>query len=338
MSQQQPVGFGNSSMAAPAYSSSSNPPINAYGRTSSISSTSSSNNTNTPTPMQPDPYSHGNHALPNPYNPYQRQFAQQHGHYPVPQQPHHSRHDSQQSYYNSNYTFQPSSSMLPSSNDTPKSSNVNPSFSMNQLNYKYQLAPQQQQQQPPLPPHQQHHSRHHSTSSSSSSSSSSHSHSSSSSRVNPNFAPAPSQFQMHSHRSSSSSSASPSSPSSASSPSMPSPTSYNPTRNTMSKFNHFNPNTSSSINNNNSSSSNTNNSNNNSNTPGKKRRGNLPRPVTDILRQWLTNHIQHPYPTEEEKLKLMEQTGLTLNQLSNWFINARRRRVPKELQQQVGHK
>uniref|UniRef100_A0A060T3Z8 ARAD1C40612p n=1 Tax=Blastobotrys adeninivorans TaxID=409370 RepID=A0A060T3Z8_BLAAD len=61
----------------------------------------------------------------------------------------------------------------------------------------------------------------------------------------------------------------------------------------------------------------------------KKRRGNLPRPVTDILRKWLNDHMHHPYPTEREKAELMRQTGLTLNQISNWFINARRRRLPQ---------
>ncbi|KAK9467816.1 Homeodomain-related protein [Lipomyces arxii] len=60
----------------------------------------------------------------------------------------------------------------------------------------------------------------------------------------------------------------------------------------------------------------------------KKRRGNLPKHVTDILRNWLNAHVQHPYPTEDEKLMLMQQTGLTMNQISNWFINARRRRLP----------
>lgn len=64
-------------------------------------------------------------------------------------------------------------------------------------------------------------------------------------------------------------------------------------------------------------------------TPAKKRRGNLPRQVTEILRQWLNEHIEHPYPTDEQKQELMKLTGLTLNQLSNWFINARRRRVPQ---------
>ncbi|KAI5838238.1 homeobox KN domain-containing protein [Morchella snyderi] len=62
--------------------------------------------------------------------------------------------------------------------------------------------------------------------------------------------------------------------------------------------------------------------------PGKRRRGNLPKHVTDLLRGWLNDHLHHPYPTEDEKQMLMAQTGLNINQVSNWFINARRRRLP----------
>ncbi|CAD6444953.1 d8a4d969-8539-42df-98b8-1480dba42e05 [Sclerotinia trifoliorum] len=60
----------------------------------------------------------------------------------------------------------------------------------------------------------------------------------------------------------------------------------------------------------------------------RKRRGNLPKPTTDILTAWFINHLEHPYPNEEEKQLLMRQTGLQLNQISNWFINARRRKLP----------
>ena len=34
---------------------------------------------------------------------------------------------------------------------------------------------------------------------------------------------------------------------------------------------------------------------------------------------------QHPYPTEDEKKAIAAQTNLTLLQVNNWFINARRR-------------
>ncbi|KAI8333134.1 hypothetical protein BC941DRAFT_435184 [Chlamydoabsidia padenii] len=67
----------------------------------------------------------------------------------------------------------------------------------------------------------------------------------------------------------------------------------------------------------------------------KRRRGNLPKAVTTILRDWLSDHKKHPYPTEEEKDTLARRTGLTLNQISNWFINARRRILQPMLEQQV---
>ncbi|KAL1954943.1 hypothetical protein VTO42DRAFT_401 [Malbranchea cinnamomea] len=60
----------------------------------------------------------------------------------------------------------------------------------------------------------------------------------------------------------------------------------------------------------------------------KKRRGNLPKPVTDILRAWFHEHLDHPYPSEEDKQMFMTRTGLTISQISNWFINARRRQLP----------
>jgi hypothetical protein len=59
--------------------------------------------------------------------------------------------------------------------------------------------------------------------------------------------------------------------------------------------------------------------------PPPRRRGKLPKPVTDLLKSWLLEHASHPYPTEDEKRSLCSMTGLTLSQVSNWFINARRR-------------
>lgn len=78
----------------------------------------------------------------------------------------------------------------------------------------------------------------------------------------------------------------------------------------------------------------------------RRRRGNLPKPVTDILRAWFHEHLDHPYPSEEDKQMFMTRTGLSISQvsfitlsfiisslandiqISNWFINARRRQLP----------
>ncbi|WJX35978.1 hypothetical protein P8452_23901 [Trifolium repens] len=49
----------------------------------------------------------------------------------------------------------------------------------------------------------------------------------------------------------------------------------------------------------------------------------LPETSVAILRAWLFEHFLHPYPNDSEKLMLASQTGLTKNQVSNWFINAR---------------
>ncbi|TVY84093.1 Homeobox protein homothorax, partial [Lachnellula suecica] len=60
----------------------------------------------------------------------------------------------------------------------------------------------------------------------------------------------------------------------------------------------------------------------------RKRRGNLPKDTTDKLRAWFMANLNHPYPTEDQKQDLMRQTHLQINQISNWFINARRRQLP----------
>ncbi|CAN1253063.1 BEL1-like homeodomain protein 8 [Linum perenne] len=49
----------------------------------------------------------------------------------------------------------------------------------------------------------------------------------------------------------------------------------------------------------------------------------LPERSVAILRAWLFEHFLHPYPTDVDKQYLATQTGLTRNQVSNWFINAR---------------
>ncbi|KAF1968914.1 hypothetical protein BU23DRAFT_255444 [Bimuria novae-zelandiae CBS 107.79] len=66
------------------------------------------------------------------------------------------------------------------------------------------------------------------------------------------------------------------------------------------------------------------------NSFNRKRRGNLPKEATAVLKKWFQDHRESPYPTEDEKVQLMATCGLTLNQVSNWFINARRRAPGRE--------
>lgn len=49
----------------------------------------------------------------------------------------------------------------------------------------------------------------------------------------------------------------------------------------------------------------------------------LPKRAVTVLRAWLFDHFLHPYPTDTDKQILAKQTGLSRNQVSNWFINAR---------------
>lgn len=62
----------------------------------------------------------------------------------------------------------------------------------------------------------------------------------------------------------------------------------------------------------------------------RKRRGNLPKDATNILKEWFAANRSSPYPTEDQKINLCNRTNLSLNQVSNWFINARRRAPQKE--------
>ncbi|XP_058785924.1 homeobox protein knotted-1-like 3 isoform X2 [Vicia villosa] len=57
----------------------------------------------------------------------------------------------------------------------------------------------------------------------------------------------------------------------------------------------------------------------------KRRAGKLPGDTTSVLKDWWQSHAKWPYPTEEDKARLVQETGLQLKQINNWFINQRKR-------------
>jgi len=72
--------------------------------------------------------------------------------------------------------------------------------------------------------------------------------------------------------------------------------------------------------------------NNNTNPQGKRWRSSgggasstLPRDATSYMKEWLYSHRDNPYPTQEEKDVISKETQLSMKQINNWFINARRR-------------
>ncbi|QDS69323.1 hypothetical protein FKW77_003326 [Venturia effusa] len=64
--------------------------------------------------------------------------------------------------------------------------------------------------------------------------------------------------------------------------------------------------------------------------PPRKRRGNLPKEATKVMKEWFAAHKDSPYPSEEQKQMLVSQTRLNMSQVNNWFINARRRQPRRE--------
>ncbi|XP_068661953.1 homeobox protein knotted-1-like 1 isoform X2 [Aristolochia californica] len=57
----------------------------------------------------------------------------------------------------------------------------------------------------------------------------------------------------------------------------------------------------------------------------RRKKGKLPRDARATLLNWWNTHYRWPYPTDEEKAKLAETTGLDQKQINNWFINQRKR-------------
>lgn len=58
----------------------------------------------------------------------------------------------------------------------------------------------------------------------------------------------------------------------------------------------------------------------------------IPAKAKSILEKWMYDHRLYCYPTKAEKQALAIETGLSIQKISNWFINSRRRMLPKMLQ------
>lgn len=65
----------------------------------------------------------------------------------------------------------------------------------------------------------------------------------------------------------------------------------------------------------------------NNNCHSSKKKTALSTFAVEYLKAWMMSpdHIEHPYPTEDEKLKIIRDTGIELKQLTNWFVNNRKR-------------
>ncbi|MCO5557730.1 hypothetical protein L7F22_011301 [Adiantum nelumboides] len=56
----------------------------------------------------------------------------------------------------------------------------------------------------------------------------------------------------------------------------------------------------------------------------KRRAGKLPSETTSVLKKWWNAPSKWPYPTNDKKVRLVQETRLELKQINNWFINQRK--------------
>ena len=70
----------------------------------------------------------------------------------------------------------------------------------------------------------------------------------------------------------------------------------------------------------------------------------LPEEAVDRLNEWFESHLNHPYPTTEEKQRLAEECGITSKQVNSWFCNRRNRsqntkpkRIKRQLEREISN-
>ncbi|EGG23630.1 hypothetical protein DFA_05764 [Cavenderia fasciculata] len=65
--------------------------------------------------------------------------------------------------------------------------------------------------------------------------------------------------------------------------------------------------------------------------------GALSKSSKSVLLQWVINHLDDPYPPMDVKRQLAAESGQSIAQVSNWFINFRRRSLEKLKEQVASH-
>ncbi|XP_071086475.1 pre-B-cell leukemia transcription factor 4-like [Haliotis cracherodii] len=71
---------------------------------------------------------------------------------------------------------------------------------------------------------------------------------------------------------------------------------------------------------------------------GKMRSRQLSPRAVQIMTQWYEQHLHNPYPSDDEKVKMAEEGGISLSQVKAWFANKRNRSAntkPKRQKMQV---
>lgn len=57
----------------------------------------------------------------------------------------------------------------------------------------------------------------------------------------------------------------------------------------------------------------------------KKPKRNFDKQAREQLNKWFFDHLHDPYPTDDDKRQLSQQTGLSIAQVNTWFGNQRMR-------------
>jgi len=70
--------------------------------------------------------------------------------------------------------------------------------------------------------------------------------------------------------------------------------------------------------------------------PEKRRRENLPPFAVQVLKEWMMENVKRPYPTDHDKSELASRALISPQQVSNWFVNARKRIWQQMLEDEFG--